>query len=176
MLHRTTPHHFHTILAAARKLWRLGYTRVGLCLYEDTSRRVDDQWLAGALLTRQLHPQTPLEVFLFNDDTFKDVAGWVTSQRLDVVLSDNQHALRELERQGIRIPGEVDYATLNWIKNEPEIAGINQRPGSIGAAAIDVLIAQIQRGERGIPEMPITSMVEGIWMDGPSLQKKHRQA
>ncbi|MFA6285911.1 MAG: LacI family DNA-binding transcriptional regulator [Opitutaceae bacterium] len=176
VLHRTTPHHFHTILAAARKLWRLGYSRVGLCLYEDTSRRVDDQWLAGALLTRHLHPQTPLQVFLFNDDTFKEVAAWVTAQRLDVVLSDNQLALRELERQGIRIPGEVDYATLNWIKSEPEIAGINQRPGSIGAAAIDVLIAQIQRGERGIPEMPITSMVEGVWMDGPSLQKKRRLA
>jgi DNA-binding LacI/PurR family transcriptional regulator len=172
ILHRTAPHHFHAIMTAGRKLWRLGYRRIGLALYDRTSRRVDDLWLAGALLTQQLQPEAPLQPFLFNDDTLKNVAKWVTDQRIEVVLSDNQYALHELQRQGIQAPGDVDYATLNWIRSEPEIAGINQLPDSIGASAIDLLIAQIQRGERGIPKIPVTSMVEGIWVNGPSLHRK----
>ncbi|CAM3172276.1 LacI family DNA-binding transcriptional regulator [Rariglobus hedericola] len=175
-LHRTTPHHFHAILIASRKLWRLGYTRIGLCLYASTSPRVDDLWLAGALLTQKHNPAAALKVFLFDDDTRARIPEWARAERLEVVLSDNTQALHELRRGGIRAPGEIDFATLNWSKTECEIAGIDQRPDSIGAAAIDLLIAQIQRDERGIPAMPITSMVEGTWINGPSLSKKARQA
>ena len=171
-LHRTTPHHFHAILTTSRKLWRLGYTRIGLCLYAGTSSRVDDLWLAGALLTQKLHPRAPLKVFLFNDETRADIPAWAASERLEVVVSDNVEALRELRRGGIRAPGDVDFATLNWVQSEPEIAGVNQRPDSIGATAIDLLIAQIRRGERGVPRIPVTSMVEGVWVNGPSIRKR----
>jgi hypothetical protein len=58
---------------------------------------------------------------------------------------------------------------------EPEIAGIDQRPESIGSAAIDLLIAQVRRGERGIPGIPVTSMVEGLWVNGPSVRRHQRQ-
>lgn len=171
-LHRTAPHHFHAILTAVRKLWRLGYRRAGLCMFTGTSRRVDDLWLAGAMLTRHHYPEMAMEVFLFNDETLGQVAQWTKDQRLDVVLSDNQVALKELQRHGLRVPGDVDYATLNWTKNEPEIAGINQAPDRIGAAAIDLVIAQLRRGERGIPDQAVTTLVEGEWVNGPSLLKQ----
>lgn len=174
-LHRTTPHHFHAILTAARKLWRLGYARIGLCLFERTSSRVDDLWLAGALLTHHHNPRAPLKIFLFNDDTLKQIPSWCLREKLEVVVSDNQHVLHELQRQGIRAPGEVDFATLNWNQGEAEIAGVDQRPDRIGAAALDMVIAQLRRGERGIPAIAVTSMVEGVWVDGPSLHKKARQ-
>ncbi|MDF3055921.1 MAG: LacI family transcriptional regulator [Rariglobus sp.] len=172
VLHRTTPHHFHAILVASRKLWRRGYTRIGLCLYVSTSPRVDDLWLSGALLTQHHNPQAPLKVFLFNDDTRANIPTWALSENLEVVVSDNVQALHELQRAGIRAPGDVDYATLNWTKAEPEIAGINQRPNSIGSAAVDLLIAQLRRGERGVPEIPVTSMIEGVWVNGPSLLRE----
>src|SRR5690606_25459520 len=110
-LHRTTPHHFHAILTTSRKLWRLGYTRIGLCLYPGTSSRVDYLCLAGALLTQNRHPRAPLKVFLFNDETRADIPAWAASERLEVIVSDNLEALRELQRGGIRAPGDVDFAT-----------------------------------------------------------------
>lgn len=173
-LHRVTPHHFHALLNADRKLRRLGYTRIGFCIYEGTSGRVDDLWLAGALLTQRRHPDSPLKVFLFTDDTLNRIANWALSERLEVVLSDNSQALEELRRAGIRAPGDIDFATLNWVKSETEIAGINQRPAAIGAAAVDLIVAQIRRNERGIPEIPVTSMVEGAWVNGPSLTRTAR--
>jgi DNA-binding LacI/PurR family transcriptional regulator len=174
-INRIAPHHFHALLTANRKLRRLGYKRIGLCLFAGTSQRVDDLWLAGALLTQRHYPGAEMKVFLFDDEMRKKIPEWARAENLEVVLSDNPQALAELRRGGIRSPGEIDYATLNWVRGEPEIAGINQRPASIGAAAVDLVIAQIRRGERGIPEMPVTSMVEGIWVNGPSLQKKSRE-
>lgn len=175
-LHRVTPHHFHALLVADRRLRRLGYSRIGFCIYEGTSGRVDDLWLSGALLTARHHPAAPMKVFLFNDETRAQIAGWALAEKLEVVVSDNSQVLHELQARGIRSPGEIDFATLNWTKAEPGIAGIDQRPAAIGAAAVDLLIAQIRRGERGIPDVPVTSMVEGAWINGPSLAKKARSA
>ena len=170
-LHRTTPHHFHGILTANRKLWRLGYSRIGLCLYDRTSSRVDDLWLAGALLAQRYHPHVTTLPFLFTDDTLRDIPAWIRRARLEVVVSDNQIVLDEMRRQGLESPGQVDYATLNWVRTEPEIAGIDQRPAAIGATTIDTLIAQIRRSERGIPKIPVSSMVECTWVNGPSLRR-----
>lgn len=175
-IHRVTPHHFHSLLSADRKLRRYGYTRIGFCIYEGTSGRVDDLWLAAALLIQRHHPDSPLRIFLFTDESRNRIAGWALTERLEVVVSDNPQALDALQRGGIRAPGDIDFATLNWVKSEPEFAGINQRPDSIGAAAIDLVVAQIRRGERGIPEIPITSMVEGAWVNGPSVKNKARPA
>lgn len=172
VLHRTTAHHFHAFLVANRTLRQRGYTRIGFCLYRGTSTRVDDLWLSGALLSHHHHPDAPVKVFLFNDDTRADIPKWAVAERLEVVVSDNPIALSELQRGGVRAPGDIDFANLSWTKANPEIAGIDQRPESIGAAATDLLIAQIRRGERGIPDIAVTSMVEGAWVNGPSLQRR----
>lgn len=175
-LHRVTPHHFHALLAADRRLRRLGYTRIGFCIFEGTSGRVDDLWLSAALLTARSHPDSPIKIFLFNDDTRSRIPDWALEERLEVIISDNPEPLEELRARGIRAPGQIDFATLNWTKTDPDIAGIDQLPSAIGAAAIDLLIAQIRRNERGVPAIPVTSMVEGSWVNGHSISRRPRPA
>lgn len=170
-LHRTTPHHFHGILSAYRELKRLGYRKIGFCLFAGTSKRVDELWTAGALLVQKYNPKVRMPMYLFNDSTLSKVPAWCKKEGVDVVLSDNQVVMQQLVKSGIRVPGEVDFATLSWVDVEPEIAGVDQRPDKIGAAAIDLVIGQLQRGDRGIPDVPITTMVEGQWMPGPSLTR-----
>lgn len=164
VLHRTSPHHFQAVLEASRALWRRGYTRIALCLDADTSPRVNDLWLAGALLTRQHNPCCPLQVFLYNEATLPDVPAWAAQQRLQAILTDNPLPLRTIwASHSGAIP--VDFVTLNWIQNETRGPGINQRPDAIGAAAIDLLLGLLQRGEFGIPRIPVTSMVDGEWVE-----------
>jgi DNA-binding LacI/PurR family transcriptional regulator len=178
-LHRVTPHHFHGIQEALHRLFEAGYQRIGVCIFSETSRRVDDLWLSGSLLaqSRRLQsgnsrtPTFSVSNFLFNDSTFKNVSRWCRREKLDVVISDNQIVMSELQAAGIRVPGQVDFMTLNWEEDHPEVSGIDQRPAKIGAATMDMLISAIQRGERGVPEVPLTTMVEGCWRDGESLLK-----
>ncbi|GHC05765.1 hypothetical protein GCM10007047_23420 [Cerasicoccus arenae] len=179
-LHRSAAHHFHAIQESLRNLCDAGYKRVGLCLYADTSRRVDELWLSGALLAenRRLDAangsQKNFQVFhfLFNDNTLKDVPDWCHRNKLDVLISDNLIAMHELQNAGYNVPGDIDFMTLNWEESDPDIAGIDQRPWHVGAAAMDMVIGAIQRGERGVPKVPLTTMVEGVWKDGVSLLKK----
>lgn len=173
-LHRTAPHHFHGILTAIKKLRTLGYERIGLSVFAGSSKRVDDLWFAGALLAEQLHPGLTVKVFLFDNDSVRHIAPWAQNHHLDVIISDNPEVLTELRGHGIAMPGTIDYATLNWTPSQPEIAGIDQRPSAIGAAAIDLVIAQLNRGERGPPRLPATTLIEGTWVNGPSIRKGSR--
>lgn len=173
-LHRVTPHHFHAILNVDRKLRRMGYTRIGLCIYESTSGRVDDLWLAGALVSQRRHPESPLKIFFFDESKRRTIPDWARAENIEVIVSDNPQAVAELRRVGIRVPGDIDFATLNWVNTEPEIAGIDQRPAAIGAAAVNLVVAQISRGDRGVPDVPETTMIEGTWVNGPSLTRTTR--
>ncbi|MDF3056184.1 MAG: LacI family transcriptional regulator [Rariglobus sp.] len=172
LLHRTAPHHFQAVLIASRKLWRLGYTRIGLCIKAATSPQVNDLWLAGALVTQQQNPQTPLKVFLYEETSRGDIPAWIAKERLEVILSDNPQALRDLTRGGAQAADNVSFITLNWTRHEADVAGIDQRPGAIGAAAMDLLFGLLQRGERGIPKIPITSMIDGEWIGGSRVAAK----
>ncbi|MFT3868467.1 MAG: hypothetical protein QM715_08215 [Nibricoccus sp.] len=62
-----------------------------------------------------------------------------------------------------RIPYFV-VSALN-ADSRTRISGIVEQPEHIGERAIELLAAMIQRGEKGIPEVPIATMVEGTWVD-----------
>jgi len=53
--------------------------------------------------------------------------------------------------------------TLAWHSDFPQVGGIDQQAGVLGAAAVDLLVTQYQQNERGIPEAPKIVMTEGVW-------------
>src|SRR5690606_8574552 len=103
-LHRVAPHHFHSILNAERKLRRMGYNRIGLCIYKNTSARVDDLWLAGALLCQHRRTASPLKMFFFDESKRRSIPDWARAENIEVIVSDNPQAVAELQRVGIRVP------------------------------------------------------------------------
>ena len=54
----------------------------------------------------------------------------------------------------------------------PDVSGIDQNSEIVGAAAVDMLVAAIHRGHRGIPDSPLRSEVEGSWRAGKSTVRK----
>ena len=42
---------------------------------------------------------------------------------------------------------------------------IDTRPAKMGAAAVELVVGQIHRNERGSPEIPHTLLLEGVWTD-----------
>jgi hypothetical protein len=51
---------------------------------------------------------------------------------------------------------------LNW-PSPPATVGVDQQVERIGEVAIEVLAGMIVRGEKGVPEWPNTTMIEGVW-------------
>ncbi len=67
-------------------------------------------------------------------------------------------------------PNDVGFATLGWSETAPEQTGIRQNWAKVAAAAIDLVIAQLQRNDRGIPDFPKTTLIEGTWMPGTTVR------
>jgi Transcriptional regulators len=169
-LHRVSSHNFHGILVCIRELRRLGYRRIGFCVFKDTSKRVDDLWLAGFLLSQRSIADLKLSCLVVDDDTAPGIPDWCRKEKIEVLIGAEPGVLVHLRRSGY-FPGKIDYVAGSWNDQEPEIAGVDQRPDRIGATAVDLVIGQLQRGERGVPEVSSTMMVEGEWRPGPSLSR-----
>jgi hypothetical protein len=172
-LHRVSAHNFHGILTCVRELRRLGYKRIGFCVFKDTSQRVDDIWLAGFLLCQRLYADTTLSYLVVDDASAPGIPAWCRKEKVEVLIGAEAGILT-IVRHAKVFPGHFDYAAGSWNDEEPEIAGLDQLPDQIGATAVDLVIGQLQRGERGVPTMASTTMVEGIWRPGESVRWAHK--
>jgi hypothetical protein len=54
--------------------------------------------------------------------------------------------------------------------NDPRISGANENDFLIGKTAIDVLAGMMIRGERGLPAVPIRTLVDSNWFAGETLR------
>ena len=63
----------------------------------------------------------------------------------------------------------VDAANKMEAFGDP-LSGIWQNGRLTGALAVDTLISQVERNERGMPEQATTLMLEGQWNEGRTLR------
>ncbi|MSU23565.1 MAG: hypothetical protein EXS32_07045 [Opitutus sp.] len=50
-------------------------------------------------------------------------------------------------------------------------AGLDQQPAELGGRAVEMLIAQLQRNELGVPEWATTTTIPARWTEGPTVRK-----
>jgi LacI family transcriptional regulator len=170
-LHRVCHNHFQGILCAVHSLRHFGYRRMGLVLHESTDKLVNNQWIAGFLTyQRQLPASARVPLLVERDISPQKMRRWIERHRPEVVLGlPGTHAL--LAGAGADAPGEIGFANLDLDSSlDKGQAGIWQSMDSIGSTAVEFLTAQMQRGERGVPDQPKLTMVEGKWRNGTSIR------
>lgn len=173
-VHRVVNHQVHTGLEAIRQLQFLGYQRIGLCVSRDQNARVDNAWLHALLfhhsrivVSRRVAPHVPDEL------TREGVLRWVVDERPDCLLVQDQRARGYLLEAGYRVPADLGVVMLDLnAANEPDFAGMNQRHDRIGAACADLVVAQINRNEKGLPAAPLTVMIDGEWVPGATVRTR----
>ncbi|CAM3052265.1 LacI family DNA-binding transcriptional regulator [Rariglobus hedericola] len=167
-LHVVTNHHFRSMLLLMQNLDRLGYRKVGLAVHPSWSEKVGHGWFGGVLTAKELitSGMKILPVKLFGLD---DVKAWMKKEQPDVIVSHKQFYEQLLE-MGIRMPKDVGFANLSVPSSSPEISGITQNSPHIGRKAVDVLVDMLHRGERGVPDMPLHLLVDGVWVPGKTLR------
>jgi LacI family transcriptional regulator len=77
-----------------------------------------------------------------------------------------------LQARGLRVPRDIGFLQLNWTERSGPCAALDLQPGPLGAAAIESVVAQLQRQEQGIPTWPKSITLCAQWIDGPTL--RHR--
>jgi LacI family transcriptional regulator len=170
-IHRSSPHQYEELLQALRRLEQLGYRRPGLILSENSDRRTLQHYSSAFLRWqwgRARDQLVPLEVQpQLGYDEFKR---WFTAGRPDVVIAQAPEApiyLEWLRKLGRPAPARCGFVSLDV---DPTLdfvcSGIRQNCEMAAAAAVDLVVAQIQRRERGLPTLPKVVLIEGTWVDG----------
>jgi hypothetical protein len=75
---------------------------------------------------------------------------------------------------GYDIPGDIGFAHVDLLEGSEPYAGIDQRPAEIGAAAVDIVVGQLNRNELGLPARPRSVTQDGDWVAGPTVRRVAR--
>jgi DNA-binding LacI/PurR family transcriptional regulator len=172
-LHRVVSSHFEDMHLVLRELDLRRYKRVGLVLSEALSVRVDRAWLAAFLLHQNDVPpdgQVPALITRTTDEeqSFQD---WFHAHRPDVILFSDQPIRKWVERLGLRLPQDIGLVHLDWSDDVAPMAGLDSDPETLGEAATDLLVGQLQANEYGLPKHEKIVEVRGHWVAGNSVRK-----
>jgi DNA-binding LacI/PurR family transcriptional regulator len=172
-LHSVCCDHHRSMMLALTRLHALGYRRPGLLLHRHQDERLQHRW-EGAYLAFQRHtadiePIPPLVMDEINREGF---TAWFRRERPDVVLGHHTEATAWMESCGARIPETHGFFCLNLGLRQGAFAGLDQRPRLLGAHTIEIVTAQIQRNEFGVPEHPSLTTIPGVWVDGPTVRAR----
>ncbi|XHR30625.1 MAG: LacI family DNA-binding transcriptional regulator [Chthoniobacteraceae bacterium] len=173
LLHRVTHHQYHGMSLVLHKLEEKGYRRIGFVTNEFVDNKVDRAFsscMAGYQLRLPAKHRVP--IYFQKVDSSIPFGAWMEKYKPDVVIGHDDLVYR-LKDLGLSIPRDVAVAHLGVPSAcEPSLSGLNQNWELAGAAAVDALVAQIYRNERGVPEHPQTIMHEGYWVEGSSTPGK----
>jgi LacI family transcriptional regulator len=176
-LHFSTNDQYATARAGHRALLDGGCKRVGFITRRYLEKMVDYRFTAGYLSVAAEHGETAPPPFLLDEQDATSFAAWLQTHRPDALLTTVAPELPELlASAGRAIPRDFSAATLDWQADRPELAGLRQNHERVGAAAVDLLVAQIENNEIGPPENARGTLVESVWHDGPSLHLAQRIA
>ncbi len=172
-VHRVTPNHFRNMRLLCTELTARGYRRIGTVLPDVYAQRVHYAFNAAALWHGVWHGTELLAPLIYQGETPRRLREWFERERPDAIIASNPNNCRLLARAlGLRFPGPVGFAATTAAREHPGIAGIDERPGDIGRTAVDLLTVMIQRGEKGLPKVPMSTQVPGGWIRGRSVGRK----
>jgi LacI family transcriptional regulator len=169
-LHVITNHHVHSMNLLIERLYALGYRRIGLYIGEDWDAKVGHSWVSSFLLARWLHPDlADLPPVLRSDREGDDLKAWLERHKPDVVVSYGR-IHQQMKAMGLRMPEDIGYAGIDLLEGNRTVSGVYQNSVTIGRKAVDFLVDMIHRGERGLPEVPIRTLVESEWRPGATVR------
>ncbi len=173
--HHLVPNHYVDLLLCWNKLRALGYTRVGLAVRRDLAVRCSHQWEAAhahaqAKSTDLLASVPTLE--LNEQDQFEQLRVWIRTYRPQAVIGRCENFIAAAQAEGLQVPRDIGYISLNVVDDEPNASGIDQHRDIMGATAVDVLNSLLQRNQRGMQPASIGTQIDGSWHQGSTLARR----
>ena len=171
-LHRAAYHHFLNMRRILLELAERGYRRPGAWLEEIVNERAHRAW-EGAFLAFHPEPRAASAlVHRFTQVDFVATARWLRDTQPDaVILTKPAFAplLRELCGSTLPLPGLV---VLDLTGLSESLCGIDPGVRFVAANAVDLVVGQLYRNERGLPAHPKKMLFEGHWCEGDSLLER----
>jgi len=181
VLHTVTNSQYRSAFVATENLKRLGYRKIGCMIGDDFNERTGGHFLGGFLSARahlmleDIPPCMIDEVILpeANEQYWDQPRAWLIKHQPDAILAHASYFASFLQKWGYRVPEDIGFASLSLEEESAGSSGIHQNPRKVGRAAVDLLVALIERLETGIPDTPMHVLIEGVWRDGQTTLFRH---
>jgi LacI family transcriptional regulator len=172
LFHHIVPNHFAGILLAWEQLRARGYSRIGIIVWTDLAERASHQWEAGYayLQSKTLELNRVSALVLDRHDPVEQIRSWLRRERPEAVISRSEGFYEAVRLEGLRIPRDIGYASLNVADDQPGSSGIQQHRQAMGEFAIDVLNSLLQGNQRGFHAIPHGTQVDGTWHEGNTVR------
>ncbi len=174
-LHRVCANQSHNTRLCLAKLRERGYRRIGLVLPSELYERSRGHVLGSYLAEQCLQPPADRVAPLFVPQveiTKARLHQWLRAERVEAIaltgLPLEIHAW--VQELGYEMPHKLGLALVSRFGKTDHIAGVDERMEAIGEAAVDAVIAMISHNERGLPEYPRYLLVEGRWIERPTVR------
>jgi LacI family transcriptional regulator len=169
-IHQAIPDYFHNYAICHDELWKLGYRRIGLFL-PDYDLKVSAQTILGGFLAAQwktsMKNRVPVGIGQKNwQECESDFHTWIDKNKPDVIIAAYNKVPEWLAKRGMSAPKDVGLAHPAVAEDVANWSGVDNRRSVLAAAAVDLVTAQILRGEQGFPQEPKTISVTGRWVEG----------
>ncbi len=174
-LTRVSPDHYNNCGDALAELHAAGYRRVGLVLPATMQRRSNYLWHARYLqfvLARagEMAVLPLLETSVDRGYELGVFRAWYVANRPDVILTVDEEVERLFALAKMEVPGEVAWAVLDWGAHYfgGSVAGIDQCMITLGEAAAELVARKLWANQYGLPRLPQTTELRGVWRPGAS--------
>ncbi len=172
LFHHVVQNHYMDMLLCWKKILDRGYRRVGLVVQKKIDMRWSNQWDAAHIFSQQqsgsVEDMIPV-LRVEGEDDLDTIRGWLRDYRPQVVISRCHHFLEAVRLEGLKIPDDIAYISLNVNEDIADATGISHRRDLLGAMAVDVLNSLLQRNHTGPDEVPHGTQIDGIWHEGSTL-------
>ena len=173
-LHALGNNQYKCIQLGMREAHRLGYRRMGLAMRQAYNEQVDRLWSAGLWAEQEYYPSKNwVRPYLPRELNLTTFSRWMKKERPEVIFTHHYRRIPAyLQQLGYSIPDDVGVIDLDLQEFSGARAGIRQNHAGLGAATIDQLVSLIQRNERGFPQVPRLTLLEGSWFFGNSVKRR----
>lgn len=177
ILSRVSNYQLYSLQLALNKAFELGYRRPLVWLPKDMNKRTNDAWYAACAL-HQKKSGVPVPLLEAEQNSAERISAYLREHKIDVLLtfipppSTTLKELMQIERASI--PNQLGIINIHQFPADRklQISGIDQQWDKVGAAAVDMLVNDINLNRPGIPDTPRTLLIEGRWVDGITTRKQ----
>jgi hypothetical protein len=153
---------------------------MGFCTYREEVDRIGLHWMGAFCGWRDLQTKGRIPVHL-NLHSSEHPDGqdsvywrqcrdhfytWLDQQKPDLIIANSLFFHEWLQERDYDIPGDIGFVHLGVNSAEKTVSGVDQNHRQIGAAAVGMIISQLQKNTCGVPDSMQTVLTYGSWIDG----------
>lgn len=168
--------HHALVLQAVEHALALGYRRPGLVIDRRIDRLVEGRFSSGMLIGQQeLPPADRVPPFYDVEEAYADPGRfevWCARERPDVIFTLYNVVRRWLDAHGRRVPQDIGLIQLERRRGDSDWASMDQHNDRVGEAAVDMVIALMQRNEFGVPAYALATLIGASWTPGGTVRRR----